>query len=305
MLRFLEKNHEIGHYSGYRTIVHAEYFYELTSEDDLSRLHEAYIFAKVQGLPFLIISGGMNILFAKEYFSWVVIKNSIEWWKYSVEDKILYARSNDSIWDIAEILARDYNQPLWHRFIGLPGSLGWAVYGNAGCFGLDTENNFVRATIYDMQTWVIQEFSKDEMWFAYRHSMMKEHREYFLISAEFDLSRKIERYHSDVDNIDFRDNKQPKGNSCGSFWKNPKFPHEGGMPVGQGGSVSAWSLIESVGLKWYRHGWARWSELHANFLLSDGESCKTTDLIELVEMTRKKVQEEKWIALVNEVQIIS
>jgi UDP-N-acetylenolpyruvoylglucosamine reductase len=69
MLHFFEKNHEIGHYSGYQTVVHAEYFYELMSEDDLSRLHDAYVFAESEHLPFLIISGGTNILFSKEYFS--------------------------------------------------------------------------------------------------------------------------------------------------------------------------------------------------------------------------------------------
>ena len=95
------------------------------------------------------------------------------------------------------------------------------------------------------------------MGFAYRHSILKEKKEYFIIEASFDLSRKVETYNSDVDNIDFRENKQPKGNSCGSFWKNPSR------------ELSAGFLIESVGLKGYRHGGARWSELHANFLLSD------------------------------------
>jgi UDP-N-acetylmuramate dehydrogenase len=290
---FLIQHHEIGHYSGYRTIVHAEYFYELTSEDDIERLHEAYKFAQAHDLGFLIISWGTNILFARDHYSGIVIKNSLSDWSYDRQTQILRASSNDSIWDIAEILERDYDQPLWHRFIGLPGSLGGAVYGNAGCFGLDTDCNFVSATIYDMETWEMQEFSKWEMGFSYRHSMMKDHRNYFLLSAQFDLSEKIERYHSDVDNIDFRENKQPKGNCCGSFWKNPSR------------DISAGALIESVWLKWYRHGWAYWSDLHANFLMSDGASCPPADLIALIELTREKVRQEKWIDLINEVQIIS
>ena len=135
-------------------------------------------------------------------------------------------------------------------------------------------------------------FTKEEMGFAYRHSILKERKEYFIIEASFDLSKKVETYHSDVDNIDFRENKQPKGNSCGSFWKNPSR------------DLSAGFLIESVGLKGYRHGGARWSELHANFLLSDGESCKPSDLVELVELTRAKVLEKHGILLENEVQMI-
>ena len=61
---------------------------------------------------------------------------------------------------------------------------------------------------------------------------MKPH--FFLLQAFFDLSKVVEKYQSDVDNIDFRKNKQPKGNSCGSFFKNPSS------------SQSAGSLIEQV-----------------------------------------------------------
>lgn len=99
------------------------------------------------------------------------------------------------------------------------------------------------------------------------------------MDSVFDLSEKIEKYHSEVDNIDFRENKQPKGNCCGSFFKNPSLPTGGGMSAGKGGTVSAGSLIERVGLKGYRHGGAYWSDLHANFLMSDGESCPPSDLI--------------------------
>jgi UDP-N-acetylenolpyruvoylglucosamine reductase len=51
--------------------------------------------------------------------------------------------------------------------------------------------------------------------FKYRNSILKQNEnKYFLIKAYFDLSKKIEKYHSDVDNIYFRENKQPKGNNC-------------------------------------------------------------------------------------------
>ena len=88
-----------------------------------------------------------------------------------------------------------------------------------------------------MKEGVKKYFDKPSMDFRYRHSMLKEHPEYMLITAVFDLSKKIEKYHSDVDNIDFRENKQPKGYSCGSFFKNPSKEQSAGM------------LIEAVGMK--------------------------------------------------------
>ncbi len=130
------------------------------------------------------------------------------------------------------------------------------------------------------------------MSFTYRHSYLKENPHLFLIGACFDLSEKREKYHSDIDNIYFREHQQPKGNSCGSFFKNPSKENLAG------------ALIESVGLKGYRHGGAYWSDLHANFLMSDGESCPPSDLAELVRHTQERVQHEKGVELVNEVRII-
>jgi len=57
--------------------------------------------------------------------------------------------------------------------------------------------------------------SKKDMSFDYRTSILKENNNrHFLVKAYFDLSKKVEKYSSDVDNIDFRENKQPKGNTC-------------------------------------------------------------------------------------------
>ncbi len=292
MFSFLRQHHEIGHYSGYQTRVFADYFWELIDERDIAKLALIYQWAKTENRAFLIIGGGTNLLFASDRFEWIIIKNSLSGWDYNTEKSMLHAYSNEPIWEIASQLERDHNQPLWHRFIGLPGSIGGAIYGNAGCFGLETESNFVSATVYDMFEWTTRYLSKDEMQFSYRHSFLKDNPHLFLISATFDLGENREKYHSDVDNIDFRENKQPKGNCCGSFFKNPSR------------EVSAGSLIEAVGLKGYHHGGAYWSDLHANFLMSDGEWCLPSDLIWLVRLTQDRVRDEQWVELVNEVRII-
>ncbi len=289
---FLEQNRDITEFSGYRTRTIASYFLTLRSESDLEKLHEAYMFAKENNLKFLLIWWWTNLLFAQERFEWVVVKNELTGFEYNEEKQFLHAYSNEWIWNIAQKLEDEYNQTLWHRFIWLPGSIGGAIYGNAWCFGLETESNFLRATVYDMEKWVRINIGIDEMQFSYRHSMLKKQSQLFLIGACFDLSVKQEKYHSEVDNIDFRENKQPKGYCCGSFFKNPSKESSAGY------------LIEFVWLKWYHHGGAFWSDLHANFLMSDGVQCTGKDLIELMILTQKKVKEEQGIDLVNEVQII-
>ena len=292
MNNILLKNHEIGHYSGYKTSVFSDYFFELTTESDLPKLANIYRFSLENNIPFLIIWWWTNILFSSEKFRGIIVKNSLSCWEYNQDKKFLHAFSNEPIWAIAQTLENDFSQDIWHRFIWLPGSIGGAIYGNAGCFGLEIESNFLRATVFDMFLEKRRNISREEMKFTYRYSFLKENPQLFLLWACFDLSEKREKYHSDVDNIDFRENKQPKGNSCGSFFKNPSR------------DISAGFLIEQVWLKWYRHGGAYWSDLHANFLMSEWETCKPSDLLELVRLTQKKVKEETGYDLMNEVRII-
>jgi len=88
-----------------------------------------------------------------------------------------------------------------------------------------------------MNTGEIITMTGEEMNFDYRWSEAKNHPEWFINSAQFDLSQKIEKYHSDEEPLLWRDRVQPEGLSCGSFFKNPSREQ------------SAGSLIESVGLK--------------------------------------------------------
>ena len=293
MLEYLQKNKDITPLSNFNTKALAEYYFEINDLEEVKKLKEIQDFADKNDLKLLFVWAGTNMLFAFDKFEWIVIKNNLNWWSYDKEKKILKTYSNELISNIAENLEKDYSQNLWHRFIGLPWSVWWAVYWNAWCFGLETENNFLSITVYNMFTWKLEKLSKHDMNFSYRNSVLKEKwSKYFIVDIEFDLSTKIEKYHSEVDNIDFRENKQPKGYTCGSFFKNPSREQ------------SAWFLIEQVWLKWYKVWWAYFSDIHANFLMSDWET-SYTDLIKLISLAQRKVRENFWINLVNEVRIIT
>lgn len=80
--------------------------------------------------------------------------------------------------------------------------------------------------VFDILEKKVRILTKEEMDFSYRNSHIKKRGKYIILSAVFDLSEKKEKYHSDVDNIYFREHKQPKGNSCGSFFKNPNIDPE-------------------------------------------------------------------------------
>jgi UDP-N-acetylmuramate dehydrogenase len=290
---------DITSLSWYHTRARARYYYEIAKKEDVEHLGALYQFTRENHLPFMIIGWGLNCLFAFDTYPWVIVRNALTSWEYDPHSKILEAESWARIWDIAEALESKFHNPLWYRFIGLPGTIGGAVYGNAGCFGLETESNFITGEILDLRSGERKSLSKADMDFSYRSSYLKEmahddasfESKNFLISARFDLGRTIEKYPSDADVRLFRETKQPKGNTCGSFFKNPSKESSAGY------------LIESVGYKWYHLGTASFSDIHANFLMSE-ENGEWRDLIALIEGVQWKVREAHGIDLVPEVQII-
>jgi len=299
-MKILQKNtivaiedKDITELSNFKTKAYAKYYFEINSRQDLDKLVDIVYFIKNKNLDILFIWAWTNMLLAFDKFNWLVVKNNLNWWTYNKNTKILEAYSNELISDIAESLEKDYWQNLWHRFIWLPWSIGGAVYWNAGCFWLETENNFLEAEVIDIDSGQVSTLSRQEMNFSYRSSILKQKgNKYFLIKAKFDLSKKVEKYHSDVDNIDFRKNKQPVWNTCGSFFKNPSREY------------SAWYLIEQVWLKWYKIWWAFFSEKHANFLMSDW-TATYKDLLNLIKLAQEKVKQKFSIDLENEVRIIT
>lgn len=305
----LQENIDITNLSNFKTLAKAKYFYELKCEDCVKILPGIFDFALKNNLKVLFVWWWTNMLFAFDIFEWIVIKNSLKWWKYDDKTKILETYSDEYISEIAEILEKDFWQDLWHRFIWLPWTVWGAIFWNAGCFWLETENNFLSATVLNLNSWQIENFTKSDCWYSYRNSIFKKTEKYFIIKAKFDLSKKIEKYHSDEDNIFFRENKQPKWNTCWSFFKNPtldkekflcEFPE---LCEDNVKNISAWFLLEKSWLKWFRLRTAYFSDLHSNFLMSDW-NWSYKDLIDLIELAQKTVKEKFWVFLEPEVRII-
>ncbi|MBW7954715.1 UDP-N-acetylmuramate dehydrogenase [Candidatus Gracilibacteria bacterium] len=293
MLKSLQQNIEITNLSNFKTKAFTKYYFEINNENDILNLKEILEFAGKNTLKVLFVGAGTNMLFAFNLFDGIVIKNNLKGYDYNENTKILEVYSSEKITQIALDLENNYNQNIWHRFIGLPGSVGGALFGNAGCFGLETENNFLKAIVYNLSTNKLETLTKDELNFSYRSSLFKQTKNYFIIKIYFDLSKIVEKYSSDVDNIKFRKELQPKGNSCGSFFKNPSKEN------------SAGSLIEGVGLKGFIYNNAYFSDKHANFLMTLKDNGDYKDLIYLIKLAQEKVLSKFDLLLENEVQIIT
>lgn len=257
-----------------------------------SEIIELLNFAKNKKISYFIIGGGSNILFNDKGFRGLIIK---------IESENLKLNKNNIIVDagvsVAKLIIFALENGLegLEKWIGLPGTVGGAVRGNAGCNGLETKDILIKATLLNLKTGEMREEKNEYFEFGYRDSKLKETEE-IVLNAVFKLKKSNLSKKAQLDLIkkiaNFRINKQPKGSSGGSFFKNPSLEKPAGM------------LIDKVGLKGKKIGKAQISEKHGNFLLNLGGAC-AKDIIELAKLAKQQVKAEFSISLKEEVQILS
>jgi UDP-N-acetylmuramate dehydrogenase len=174
----------------------------------------------------------------------------------------------------------------------IPGTVGGAVYGNAGAFGKDTCSNLISAD-------VLHKKSGREIWkcsrleYTYRASKIKRNYEpAVILSALFYVeSGDIDQIKADIDNFRSRRAQiQPSGASVGSVFRNP--PDD-----------SAGRLIEAAGLKGKVIGGAIISPKHANFIINQGNA-SARDILELLVLARNTVKKKFGVELVPEIEVL-
>ena len=174
-------------------------------------------------------------------------------------------------------------------FAGIPGTLGGALAMNAGAFGGETWNHVVSVATLD-RAGVRHERPASDFQVGYRH-VSGPGQEWFLGA----LLRFEARPGVSNDDIRMllarRKATQPIGEwSCGSVFTNPPGDH-------------AARLIDGLGLKGFRIGGARVSEMHANFIVNDG-TASAADIEQLIEHVRSTVARERGVKLSTEVRIV-
>lgn len=175
---------------------------------------------------------------------------------------------------------------------GIPGSLGGAIYMNAGAYGSEISDVLGDVSIFMPRAGRIVAVDKEELQFSYRHSIFQE-EDYIILGAHIlleagdrdEIDRKMAEY------ADMRNLKQPLNYpSAGSFFKRPE-------------GYFAGKLIEDAGLKGLSFGGAQVSEKHAGFIVNRG-GAKAKDIIELMRLVQAVVWERFGVALEPEVEII-
>ncbi len=238
------------------------------------------------GERFIVIGKGSNCLFDDRGFDGLVILNKIEFCERSRRKYHVGSGYNFSL--LGSQTARVGLAGLEFAS-GIPGTVGGAVYMNAGAGGHETCDVLVEVQ-YMHKSGKLQLISRADMSFAYRTSPFQK-MEGAIISARFELDECAAAKQKQVDLIRYRTSTQPYGEkSCGCVFRNP-------VQAGAG------ALIEKCGLKGLRVGDVEVSDMHANFIVNRG-SGSSDDVLELIEKIKQIVKEKEGVELQFEVSKI-
>ncbi|HCA66683.1 MAG: UDP-N-acetylenolpyruvoylglucosamine reductase [Parcubacteria group bacterium GW2011_GWC2_44_17] len=266
----------------------ADYFTECKTEEEVI---EALLFASEKKMPYYILSGGSNVLVSDAGFRGIIIK--IKTLTLRIDGAKVSSEAGVSLPLLAKKTTGHGLSGLEFG-IGVPGTVGGAVYGNAGAFGQETKDVVNSVCIARRETdSKIAEFSNEMCEFAYRDSIFKRHKDWIILSAVFTL-KKDSKENCEKRMMEMLKNKttnQPMGElAAGSIFKNP--------PV-----TPAWRLIDEAGMRGAYFGNAKVSTQHANYFINTG-GATAADFLALIRLIKDKVQEKCGIQLEEEIQFV-
>lgn len=257
---------------------------------DTSDLSEILHFANTYSLPTFFVGSGSNLLVADEGIDGLVITLGKSFRKLEISGNKIYAESGVMLGHLVKESMKQHLSGL-ESMIGVPGTLGGALIMNAGAFGGEISNCLINVKVMTLSG-NIKQYDAGDIDFSYRHSTFKENE--IIISANFELKEEPSEMISKNRNIASKGRKinQPlRFRSAGSVFKNPKP------------DLAAGYLIDKAGLKGTHCGEAEISTHHANFFINHGQA-KAGDIINLIRIARKKVQEKFDITLDLEIKTL-
>jgi UDP-N-acetylmuramate dehydrogenase len=263
----------------------ARYFVEV---HQIEKMKEVMAFCHKQNLLYFILGKGSNTLFDDQGFPGVVIANRITFFEKPNEDQfhigagysfsLLGTQSARQGWSGLEFAS------------GIPGSIGGAVYMNAGANGHETCETLMSVD-YITETGELVTFSRQQLAFHYRFSSFQQMKG-AIVGATFRLIPSSLAREKQLEIIRYRQKTQPtKEKSAGCVFRNPPNHHAG-------------ALIEKSGLKGKKIGEAQVCHQHANFVINTSNAT-AQHVLDLISYIQQEVKEKQGIELTPEIRYVS
>ncbi|SMO47999.1 UDP-N-acetylmuramate dehydrogenase [Melghirimyces algeriensis] len=243
------------------------------------------------GIPWRVIGRGSNLLVRDGGIRGAVIKMGKGLDLMEVEGDRVTAGGGYSFVKLSVMVAKHGLTGL--EFAGgIPGTVGGAVFMNAGAHGSEVSNVLESAEVLlENGDWTV--FTRDDLRFSYRTSILQKEKRGVVTEATFQL-KEGDRKKVASSMAQFKDRRrrtQPLQFPCaGSVFRNPSGDHSG-------------RLIEAAGLKGYRIGDAEVSTQHSNFIINRGNAT-AADILTLIDHIIQTVKNEYGVTLVPEVQVV-
>lgn len=281
------ENYNIKKYNTYRLEVIAKY---LVFVKNITELIELLKYLKENSIKYLILGNGSNVIFKDNYFDGVIIKldklNNL-----IINDTEIEVEAGYSLMKLSRDIL-NYGLCGLEFASGIPGLVGASIAMNAGAYNKDMASVVKEIKVINKNNELIT-LKNNELDFEYRDSFLKKNKDYICVSAVLSLEHGNKEENLELINSrrERRMSTQPlEYPSAGSIFRNPENMHAG-------------ELIEKCGLKGYNINGAEISEKHANFIVNKG-NCTGKDIIELIDLIKKKVYEKYNVELKLEQEII-
>lgn len=308
----IEQNVSLKQFTTFKIGGPAIYFIEADTAEEMI---EAIKWAKTNNQKFFLLGGGSNLLISDQGYNGLVIKNTIKSIHREKTDHGYKIICGSGISMARAVISATRNVLTGMEWaIGLPGSVGGAVRGNAGCFGSAMDEVVESVIAYDIDNDKIINLLNKECNFKYRSSIFKQ-KNYIALEAHLDLKhghrKKIESRNLEV--VTTRVSKQPKYASAGSVFQNVpvseidnqeliKEAREDGAI--RNDLIAAGWLISKQYSKGKWVGGARVSLDHANFIINKQLKASSDDVLILISLIKQKIRVEYGIQLKEEISYL-
>jgi len=304
----IEKGVSLKKYLTFKIGGKAKYFLVAKNKNQILN---GILWAKKKRIPFFILGGGSNVLFSDKGYEGLVIK--LQNTKYQIRNTKIVAESGVSLQKLVIESAKRGLSGL-ENLAGIPGTLGGAIYQNAGAFGREIGDLVEEVEILKIENCKlkIEKLKNKDCKFSYRDSIFKRKKNWIILGATLKLKKgkkkEIEEKIKEI--LKLRKEKQPlEFPSAGSVFKNvpienvPKKIREKFKEKIKNGFLPAGALIEVAGLKGYQIGGAKISKKHANFIVNTGNA-KASDVLKLIEIIKEKVKKKFRVQLEEEIELV-
>lgn len=269
---------------------------------------EALQLVRCGSTPYVVIGGGTNLIVSDAGYRGIVLRFTARGLRS--EGLSVWADAGGDLQDLVDYTI-DHGLAGIETMTGIPGSVGAAIYGNAGAYGHSIMESVHAVRFFDGES--IRTFNNAECEFLYRESVFKRHKGWIIFSTELRLRAapaEVLRKAAD-DILKIRNEKYPPTMKCaGSIFKNLIFaklpgPARAAVPakVIREGKVPSAYFLEQVGAKGLKNGDIHVADYHANLIYNAGHGT-ARELTEVIDLLKSRVRERFGLELEEEVQYV-